>query len=88
MEKILVLSGLVAIIFSIMKVVEMKYINKQWQPAKLVIRDAFVVFLSAFVGIFAYVQMSGTISDFMNIVSDNKSLNLKATQIFTDEPGF
>lgn len=66
----------------------MKYINKQWQPAKLLIRDAFVVFLAGFVGIFAYVQMSGTISDFMNIVSDNKSLNLKATQIFTDEPGF
>jgi hypothetical protein len=88
MEKILIISGLIAVLFSMMKVVEMKYIVKEWQPLKYLIRNAFVVFLSSVIGLFIFFQMSGTLTDFMNIVTENKSLNLKATQIFTDEPGF
>lgn len=88
MEKILVISGLITFLFSIAKVVEMKYIDKQWPPLKYLIRDAFMVFLAAVVGLFVFFQMNGTLTDFMNIVTENKSLNLKATQIFTDDPGF
>jgi len=88
MEKLFVLSGIITLLFSIAKIVEMKYVEKKWTPVKYVIRDAMMVFIAAFVGLFGFLQMNGTLNDFMNVITENKSLNLKATQIFTDEPGF
>ena len=66
----------------------MKYITKQWTPLKYVIRDAIMVFGSAFMGLFLFFQINGTLNDFMNVVTDSKALNLNTTQVFTDEPGF
>jgi len=88
MEKLLVLSGIITLLFSMAKIIEMKYVEKNWPPLKYIIRDAFMVFIASFAGLFGFLQMNGTLNDFMNIITENKSLNLKATQIFTDEPGF
>lgn len=88
MEKLLIIAAIIMFLFSTMKVIEMKYITKQWTPLKYVIRDAVMVFGASFTGLFLFLQGSGTLSDFMNVVTDGKSLNLKATQVFTDEPGF
>ena len=88
MEKLLVLSSIITLLFSMAKIVEMKYVDKNWKPLKYIIRDAFMVFIAAFVGLYGFLQLNGTLNDFMNVITENKSLNLKATQIFTDEPGF
>jgi hypothetical protein len=88
MEKILIIAAIITSVFSILKVIEMKYITKQWTPLKYVIRDALMVFGSAFTGLFVFFQINGTMNDFFNVVTDGKALNLNTTQIFTDEPGF
>jgi hypothetical protein len=88
MEKLLIIAAIVMFLFSTMKVLEMKYITKQWTPLKYVIRDAVMVFGAAFTGLFLFFQGNGTMTDFMDVVTDGKALNLKATQVFTDEPGF
>lgn len=88
MEKLLIIACIITFIFSIFKVVEMKYVSKQWTPLKYVIRDAVMVFGSAFTGLFVFFQINGSINDFLNVVTEGKALNLNTTQIFTDEPGF
>jgi hypothetical protein len=88
MEKILIIAAIITSVFSVLKVIEMKYISKQWTPLKYVIRDAVMVFGSAFTGLFVFFQINGTMNDFLNVVTDGKALNLNTTQVFTDEPGF
>lgn len=88
MEKLLVIALLMSGLFFLLKILEMKYVMKEWKPLKNTIRDSVYVFLSGFTALFVFLSMNGSINDFMNIVTDSKSSNLKATQIFTDEPGF
>lgn len=88
MEKVFILSIVVTCLFVIIKILEMKFIDKEWKPLKVIIRDAAVVLVSSIVGSFLYFHMDGSVMDFLNVVTDNKSFNMSATQIFTDEPGF
>ena len=88
MEKLLIIASIITFMFSIMKVIEMKYVAKQWTPLKYVIRDAVMVFGSALLGLFVFFQINGTMTDLFNVVTDGKSVNLNTTQVFTDAPGF
>jgi hypothetical protein len=47
-----------------------------------------MVFGSALLGLFVFFQINGTMTDFFNVVTDGKALNLNTTQVFTDAPGF
>lgn len=88
MEKLFVVSILITVLFCVVKFIEMKYIQKEWKPLKLLVRDAFIVFICSITSLFVYFQLDGTIHDFFNVVTENKVLNPSATQVFTDEPGF
>jgi hypothetical protein len=88
MEKVFILSIIVTCLFVTARIVEMKFVDKEMKPLKVIIRDAVVVFVSAMAGSFAHFYMDGSVTDFLNVVTDNKSFNMSATQIFTDEPGF
>ena len=88
MEKLLIIASIITFMFSILKVIEMKYVAKQWTPLKYVIRDAVMVFGSALLGLFVFFQINGTMNDFVNVVTDGKAMNLNTTQVFTDAPGF
>jgi uncharacterized membrane protein len=88
METIFIISGIIAVIFSIFKVFEIKYIEKRLPPIKNIIRDSGIAFISVCIGLFGYIQFNGSVSDLLNIITDNKSMNLNATQVFTDDPGF
>uniref|UniRef100_A0A6C0JH29 Uncharacterized protein n=1 Tax=viral metagenome TaxID=1070528 RepID=A0A6C0JH29_9ZZZZ len=67
---------------------EMKFVDKEWKPIKMIIRDAVGVFVCSMVGSFMLFNADSSITDFLNIVTDNKSFNMSATEIFTDAPGF
>jgi hypothetical protein len=54
MEKILLLAISIAILFFIIKLVMMKYVEKDTKPLKFLVRDAFVVFASSFLPIFVF----------------------------------
>jgi len=88
MEKLFILATLITFLFCSIKIIEMKYISKEWKPLKTVIRDAAVVFISGVAGIFAFNASNGSMTDFFNIVTDNAVLNPSATEVFTGEPGF
>ena len=88
MENLFLFAIFTTIFFVLAKIVEMKFIDKEWKPLRIIIRDAIIVFSSAMVASYGYSYMNGSFSDFLNIVTENKMLKTDATQIFTDEPAF
>jgi hypothetical protein len=88
MEKVFLISIIITFVFCLFKFIEMKYLDKDFKPLKIMVRDATYVFISSLCATFIYFTMDGNISDFLNVLTDTKTLNTGATQIFTDEPGF
>jgi hypothetical protein len=68
----------------------MKFIDKEMKPLKNVIRDSAYVLGSSLIGVFLFLNMNTSIKDFMNVITENKNIDLSSatTQIFTGEPGF
>jgi hypothetical protein len=88
MENLFLFAIFTTILFVLMKLIEMKYLEKEFKPLKYIVRDAAIVFGSALGAAYGFFYMNGSISDFFNIVTENKTLNMETTQIFTDTPGF
>lgn len=88
MEQLFIFAIFTTIVFVILKMIEMKYLEKEMKPLKYVFRDAVIAFSSAFVAAAFTFYIKGTFSDFLNVVTENKVLQPEATQIFTDAPGF
>jgi hypothetical protein len=88
MEQFLIPAIIATSIFSLFKFLEMKYLDKQMKPLKNVIRDALMVFVASFVGAYVFSLFGGSVQEFFNIVTESKTLNAAATQVFTDVPGF
>ena len=88
MEKTVALAILVTFLFSIFKILEMKYIDQEWKPLKILVKDSIIIFISSFIGIFIYIQGHNSFSDFFSILTDSKINDLKSTEVFTGEPEF
>jgi hypothetical protein len=88
MEKEFILAALVTFLFSLLKFIEMKYIDKEMKPMKLFIRDAIIVFISTLLCCYVFFSYDSYITDFFNVVTDSKIINPANTQVFTDVPGF
>lgn len=88
MENLFLFAFLTTILFCLVKIVEMKYIEKELKPLKFIVRDAVAVFVCSLIASYSYFYMNDSFTDFMNVVTENKSLNLDSTQIFTDTPNF
>ena len=88
MEKLLVMSLVISVLYIFTKIVKMKYVEKQMKPFKFVLRDSVIVFLSSFVGLFFGIMLQGNVADFMNIMTNTQSFNPNETQVFTGEPEF
>jgi hypothetical protein len=80
MNNIFVIAGVIAVVFLIMKFIEMRFIEKENKPLKLLIRDALVVYISVIIGYFILEQLKPVMTG--GDVIEN------ATQVFTDNPGF
>ena len=88
MERALILAFLIKLLFFISKIIEMKYVSKEWKPLKIVIRDSVIVFISGFISIVLFFMSNGDVTDFFNVITENKTLKPSATEVFTGEPGF
>jgi len=88
MEKAFVISTFITLLFCLFKFIEMKYLDKEFKPLKIIVRDAIYVFVCSLSATFIYFSLDGNITDFFNVLTDTKTMNTGATQIFTDEPGF
>ena len=58
------------------------------ESLKEIVRDAFIVFVCSVVSSFIFFHMDGSLTDFLNVLTETKTMNSGVTQIFTDEPGF
>lgn len=88
MEKLFIISILISVVYAIVVIVEGKFIQKKIKPTKEIIREGFFVFLSALLSLFLFFKMSGTLTEFFNIITDTKTEIVKSTEVFTGEPGF
>ena len=88
MEKVFIITFLVVFFYALIRFIESKYFIKEKVPLKYTIRDGVFVALSTFCGGFILFNMEYTISDFISMMTGNKSIHSNTTQIFTDEPGF
>lgn len=88
MENLFLFAIFTTILFVITKLIEMKYLEKEFKPLKYIVRDATIVFTSALAASYGFFYMNGSFTDFFNIVTENKTMNIDSTQIFTDSPGF
>lgn len=79
MDNIFVIAGLISVIFLIMKFVEMRFLDKESKPLKLLIRDALLVYFSVVSGYFIMEQLSDGIK---------KMEGGSATPVFVDNPEF
>lgn len=77
MNNIFVVSAVISVIFLIAQFIEMRFIEKDNKPLKILIRDALLVYFSVISGYFILNQIEPTLND-----------SSKITPIFTDNPGF
>ena len=77
MDNIFVIAAIISIIFLIAKFLEMRYIEKESKPLKLLIRDALLVYFSVIVSHYIIKQ----VNPLMHSVGGSP-------QVFTDNPDF
>jgi hypothetical protein len=77
MTNIFVNSAVISIIFFIIKFLEMRFIEKESKPLKILIRDSLVVYFSVIAGHYLLIQINP-------IMHTGGSV----PQIFTDNPDF
>jgi len=80
MVNIFMIALIVAIVFLVIKFIEMRFIDKESKPLKLLIRDALLVYLSVVAGYFILEQLKPVIQ--------NGGGSIINTPVFTDNPGF
>ena len=88
MEKELTFSLIIVLFYSLMKFAEMRFIDKEMKPIKVLIRDSFMVFVSSFVGSYLFINYHQTFSNFFSIVTDKNMLDMSDTRVYTDKPSF
>ena len=81
MASIFVVAGVISITFLVAKFLEMRFIEKESKPLKLLIRDALVVYFSVIIANFVMEQINP-------IIASSSGGGQKITPVFTDNPGF
>jgi hypothetical protein len=76
------------ILFTVARLVEMKFVKQEMLPMKEVISDVLVVFGSAIVASYGYGYSSQFFGNLMNFVTENKGAEIDAPEIFTNPPEF
>ena len=79
MDNIFLVSGIISVIFFIAKFLEMRYVDKETKPLKLLVKDSLLVFISVIAGNFILEQVKPVIDE--NLTQANPAA-------FTDNPPF
>lgn len=95
---VLIIPVITSVLFFVSKVAEMKFIDKDDKPLKVIFRDTLIVFISSLTATYILFNFSGYIQEFMNVVTDSKinsvsmlgvgGAGVPSTEIFTDTPNF
>ena len=80
MDNIFLIAGIISVIFFIAKFLEMRYVDEEPKPLKLLVRDSLLVYVSVVIGSFIVDQLNPVI---------NENVTLSSTPLaFTDNPPF
>jgi hypothetical protein len=80
MDNIFMFALIISIVFFIVKFIEMRFVDSEPKPLKLLVRDTLVVYFSVIFGNFILEQVEPMLNDRGEIS--------KITPVFTDNPGF
>ena len=80
MDNIFIVAAIISVVFFISKFMEMRFVEKETKPLKLLIRDSLLVYFSVVFGDFIIGQINPMIK--------GGSSASTVTQVFTDNPGF
>ena len=75
---IFVIAVVVSVVFLIIKFIEMRFVEKENKPLKLLIRDTLVVYMSVISGFFIFEQLNNGVA----------SVSGGAPPVFVDNPEF
>jgi hypothetical protein len=79
MDNIFLVAGIISVIFFIVKFLEMRYIDDESKPLKILVRDSLLVYVSVVSGNFILEQLNPVINE---VVIPTEPL------AFTDNPPF
>lgn len=80
MDKIFVVAGIISVTYLIFKFIEMRFIEKENKPLKVLLRDTLLVYFSVVSGIFVFEQLTPVIKE--NLAPSSNPM------VFTDNPEF
>ena len=80
MDNVFIIATVISVIFLICKFIEMRFVDSESKPLKLLIRDTLLVYFSVIFGYFIMEQL--------NPVLEITGEKLSAPQVFTDNPEF
>jgi hypothetical protein len=80
MDNIFLIAGIISVIFFIAKFLEMRYVDEEPKPLKLLVRDALLVYVSVMFGSFIVDQLTPVINE-PNVLTS-------VPLAFTDNPPF
>jgi len=80
MDNIFIIAAVISVIFFISKFIEMRFVDKESKPLKILISDSLLVYFSVVFGYFIISQINP-------MLKGGSSLST-STPIFTDNPGF
>jgi hypothetical protein len=81
MDNIFIVAAVISATFFIAKFIEMRFVEKESKPLKIVVRDSLLVYFSVIIANFILDQLKPMIQN-----AGGNGQN--ATPIFTDNPGF
>jgi len=88
MQNLFLFAIYTTLLFCLSKLLEMKFIDEEIKPLKELVRDSIIVFSCALSASYGYLYTGSMFSNFMNYVTENKIMEIKSPEIFTDKPAF
>jgi len=84
MGNIFIDAAIISAVFFVVKFVEMRFIDKESKPLKLLVRDSLMVYFSVIFGNFVIEQLKPMLQE----VGEGSENVVIAPSVFTDNPGF
>jgi len=87
MESIVSIVLVTTIFYIVVKTIDMKYVKKELQPLKEMMRDAAVVFISSGIAVFSVMTLNKPVGGFFDAITEKTAIPA-AANVFTGDPGF
>jgi len=88
MEKVILLSTVITILFVVFKYAEAKYLENLTLSLKLTIRNMVMIFSSSFIVLFCYYTNERLFIDFLHALTGTSSSITTRPPVFTGDPDF